>query len=484
MIAGAVASVVGVVRSLLYWVSKALERANVIERSRLRETVDLAWPRILTGFARMSKQTADVAMVGLVFGPQAIAGLAFAYAYWQVGNRLSLGLSGGSISLVSQYYGADRSEIADRAITQSYLLATVLAFPLIGLFYIYAEELIELMGASPAAVDYGGTYLTVLAPALLFEFYNKVASRVFASVGDTFTPMVLRGSGAVINILLNLFLIFGLGLGVVGAALGTLVSTVLITGALLWGLVGKSYLDRDPLPVTLTFSGPTVDLALLRPLIAISTPLMFQELARAVVVFPLLAIAALFGPVVVAGYEIGRRVRDLINSLSWGFSIASSSLVGRHLGAGEEDTAAAYGTEIIRFSLLSYLLISAVVIVFAPWIARLFVTDSSVVGLSAQFVRVAAVASVGLGIDLTATGALRGAGDTRWPFYAALVGLYGFTLPVAYLGAITPLGVSALFLSLVVETFVPAAITSYRYNSGVWLSVSRSIRSDPEDSLS
>lgn len=55
-------------------------------------------------------------MVGMVLGPQAIAGLTFANAYWQIGNRLSLGLSGGSISLVSQYYGAERLEIANRVI--------------------------------------------------------------------------------------------------------------------------------------------------------------------------------------------------------------------------------------------------------------------------------------------------------------------------------------------------------------------------------
>ncbi|MFC6766097.1 MATE family efflux transporter [Natrinema soli] len=130
--------------------------------------------------------------------------------------------------------------------------------------------------------------------------------------------------------------------------------------------------------------------------------------------FPLLAIAAVFGSVTVAGYEIARRMRDLINSLSWEFSIALSSLVGRHLGGEEEDIAATYGDEIIRFSLLFY--VAAVfVIVFTEPIARLFVTEQDVVELAATFVHVTAVATIGVGLDEAVAGALRGGGrgDTR-----------------------------------------------------------------------
>ncbi|WP_436348204.1 MATE family efflux transporter [Natronorubrum sp. FCH18a] len=468
--------VVRVISAFLRALTRLLERANVIERSRLRATVDLAWPRIVTGLARMSKQTADIAMVGLVLGPPAIAGLAFAYAYWQLGDRLSLGLSGGSISLVSQHYGADEIGLANRAITQSYLVATALAVPLAVALYWQAEFLIGIMSSDPAAIEYGATYLLIVAPAIVFEFYNKVASRIFAGIGDTFTPMLIRGGGAAVNIVLNAVLIFGLGLGVVGAAIGTAVSTALITVGLLWGLVGKSYPTRDALPVGLTAAGPVVDPSLLRALVAVSTPLMFQQLARAAVAFPLLAIAAVFGSVAVAGYEIARRMRDLINSLSWGLSIASSSLVGRHLGSGEGDLAAAYGDEIIRFSLCSYIVAAVFVVVFAEPIAQLFVTDPITVDLATTFVRITAVATIGLGLDEAATGALRGAGDTRWPFYAALVGLYGFALPIAFLGVVTPLGITALFVSLIAEMFVPAVITLYRYYSGVWRDVSRSLR--------
>ncbi len=457
-------------------IAAGLERANVIERSRLRATVDLAWPRVVTGFSRMSQQTADLAMVGLVLGSPAIAGLAFAYAYWQVGNRVSLGISGGSISLVSQHFGGDDVAMADRAIVQSFLLATVVSIPLVGLFHWGAEPLIALFSPEPDALAFGATYLAVLAPAIVFEFYNKVASRIFAGVGDTFTPMMIRAGGAALNIVLNAIFIFGLGMGVVGAAAGTVIATVLVTIAFAWGLFGGAYPNRAPLPVGLRLAGPAVDPTVLRPLVVVSTPLIFQQLARAVVVFPLLTIAAVFGSTAVAAFEIARRIRDLINSLSWGYSIASSSLVGRHLGADEEGVATAYGDEILKLAVVSYVAVAAVIFAFADPVSRLFVTDPDAIELTTLFVRVAVIASIGLGLDGVATGALRGAGDTRWPFYGALVGLYVFTLPVAYLGVVTPLGIRALYAALLVETFVPAAVTIYRYRTGAWRAVSRSLR--------
>ena len=75
-------------------IASLLARVGIIERDRLTATVDLAWPRIITGFAIMSKQTADLAMVGLAVGAPAVAGLAFAGAYWPVGKVVALGLAG------------------------------------------------------------------------------------------------------------------------------------------------------------------------------------------------------------------------------------------------------------------------------------------------------------------------------------------------------------------------------------------------------
>jgi Na+-driven multidrug efflux pump len=75
-----------------------------------------------------------------------------------------------------------------------------------------------------------------------------------------------------------------------------------------------------------------------------------------------------------------------------------------------------------------------------------------------------------------AMGPLRASGDTTWPFYGQIVGLFGFALPLAYLGATTPLGLWGLYSTLFVETAVPAAVIYYRFRTEQWKLVSRSHR--------
>ncbi len=149
--------------------------------------------------------------------------------------------------------------------------------------------------------------------------------------------MVIRGGGAAVNIVLNVVLVFGFGMGVVGAAIGTAFSIVLITVGLVWGLLGKPYSTRRPLPAQLSLSRPYVDPPPLRSIVSVSTPIMFQQLARTAVAFPLLAIADVSGSVAVAGYEIVRRTRDQINSLSWGSRSPQAASSGDTSAARSEE---------------------------------------------------------------------------------------------------------------------------------------------------
>lgn len=463
-------------KKLLQWLTRSLERLGVIEHHRVRSVVDLAWPRIITGLARRSTQTADIIMVGWVLGPAGIAGLSFAYAYWQIGMQLSLGVSGGVISLVSQNYGGEADSRAEVAIKMGVWLAIALAVPMVLVFHLFAADLIRLLGAAPDTVAHGATYLHVVSYALVFEYLNKIGSRAFAGVDDTFTPMVIRAGGAVLNLVLNLVLVLGLGLGVFGAALGTTVATVATAVAFAWGFLGGNYPVGTASPIRLRIRGPQWDTTIGRQLLSISVPLILRKLATSLVVFPFLAIAAVFGTIVVAAFEVSRQVRHLANSLNWGFSIASSSLVGQHLGRGDEREAAAFGWDILRLSVVSYIMFVAVLIIFARPIAGVFVSDPASLDQSVGFVVVGAISAIGLGIDGAAHGVLRAGGDTLWPFYGRLVGLYGCAIPIAYLGVGTAVGIYMLYAALLLETFVPAIVNFYRLRTNKWQAISRQYR--------
>jgi len=462
--------------------SRLLDRLGIIGADRFRPTFDLAWPRIVTGLAIMSKQTADLAMVGIAVGTAGTAGLAFALGYWSIVVLLGLGLAGGTVSLVAQNYGADRGDRAALVVTQSVLVAVGISIPVMLLFVFFAPELIGVLGADPDALRYGTLYLLFVTPAVLFELLNLIASRTYTAVGDTFTEMVIRAAGALLNVLLSAVFIFGFGMGVAGAALGTSVSTGVVMIVLAWGMLGRSYggLGMEPSPVPITRANALIEWGIITQLLEVSAPEIGRRLAGGLVIFPLLWIAASFGPVVVTALEVARRVRSMINSINWGMSLASSSLVGRHLGADEEAEAAAYGAGIIRLAMVTYVFVAGAVVLLASPIASIFVSGGEELAVTTTFVAVAAVSAVGLGLDGTSTGALVGAGDTRWPFVASLIGRYLFALPAALIGLVSPLGVAGLYLALVLESFVPGGINYGLFRSGRWKAVSRRYRAEAD----
>lgn len=453
-----------------------LEKAGIIETERLGPTVSLASPRIVTGFAIMSKHTVDVALVGWTVGAKAVAGLAFAFAYWGVAKYVGIGLAGGTVSLVSRSYGAEDGERSRSVVLQSVWLSVLLSFPFVVAYMVFADGLVGLLGSDPEVIRHGGAYLAVVAPGLAFEFFNLVTSRTYAGVGDTTTPMFVRAGGAVLNVVISSVLVFGLGAGVVGVAVGTLVSVAAVTVLLVWGVFGKGYGVgfMSPSPVPITVSGPLFDSTVTRKLLGVSAPQMARKVSEMAIAFPLLWIASSFGPVVVAGYEVGKRIRGLLSSFNWGLSTACSSLVGQALGSGDSSEATEYGASIIRLSAVVYLISSLIVFVLAEPLAGFFVSGPAGTSQATIFVRVAAVSAVALGVNGVTAGALLGAGDTKWPFIASLVGQYGIALPVAAVGLVTPLGIAGLYIAFVVGLAFPALVNLWRLRNSDWTSFTSS----------
>lgn len=467
------------IRILLWIVGTVLIRIGLIDAHRARRTTALAWPRIITGLARVSKSAADIAMVGLVLGPAAIAGIGFASPFIYFATAIGGGVAGGTISLVSQRYGAGQLGAVDLAIKQSAWVAIVLGLPFAVIFWVVPETLLSLLTVDAATATYGAVYLQIVGITVVFMNLNFVASRALVGADDARTPMIIRSGGALINIALNIVFIFGLGLGVLGAALGTLLAEVLVTLWFAWGFIRGNVVGAGRFPICVSRTGPYIDVPLIHQLLAIATPLMLTGLAATIAQFPLIAIVGLFGSEVVAAFVIAQRVRGLMDTPGWGFGLASSSLVGQYLGTGNEFEAGAYGRDIFRFAVMSYLLVAVVVFVFAEPIGRVFVSEPPMLPLVTVFIQIATISVIWNGVNSAASGPLTASGDTRWPLYGQLVGLYLCAIPLAYLGAVTSLGIAAVYCALVVETMVPALVSAYRFRTGHWKVVSRSYRPAP-----
>lgn len=453
-----------------------LSKFGLIDHDRGYRTAELAWPKTLTGFARTSQRTIDLMLLGLLFGPTAIAGIGFAQVWVSLGNGFSNGLGGATIAQVSQRFGAGTIKELNLAFKQNLWVSFVVAAAITVTYWLFPDRLIGVFGASAKSHTYGMTYLKFLSLMMIPYYVNTVFTRTLAGADNTWIPMMIRVSAAILNIVLNVVFIIGLGMGVVGAALGTVIaeSAVMVTfaaGFLLGGLpvLGTFPVKFDPRP-------PYFDSGLSYQIFEISAPLVARRLVQKAARFPLLWMLPVFGPVIVAMYEINRRVRNTMSAPGRGFGTAASSLVGQTLGGGEEERATTFAWDILRFSIVVHLGVATLLFVVARPVAQMFVRDPTNIQTAISFVRIAALALVAMGIEKTATGTLKAAGDTTWPLYARLIGLYLFMLPLTYLGTVTQLGIIGLYLGLLSETAVPALVTFYRMVAGKWTVVSRQYR--------
>ncbi len=464
-----------------------LASLGVVDREKGKRAFDLAIPVMVTGGMRTLLRVADFFMVSLAAGEAAVAGLELGFQYYFIPFGLALALTSGTISVVSRFVGADEPAAADFAVKQSLWLALLLAVPITAVGWTYAEPLVDLLTDDPRTVALGGTYLRIVMLSVVFRFWSMIAARALAGSGDTRTPMYVRLLTLPTNVALNAVLIFGLfglpRLGVAGAAWGTAAANTLAAVIFLGVLLSGRF------PVRLRLGGKQWDWSVAAEIVRVGLPLAGTRLSRTFGRFPFLFVLGVLGTDVVAAYAIGRRVMLLALMPAWGYSTASSTLVGQYVGSGDAETADEYGRQTLRIALVTQLLIAVALFVAAPVIARAF--GASDVGLTVGFVRVFGVGVAGFSVSRTLRGALRGAGDTRWPFYGGVVGTYLVRLPVAALAlpagyAVTAfgvslapglgLGLSAVYAAILGDMYARAVVNALRYRSGAWVAVAR--RSD------
>jgi putative MATE family efflux protein len=428
----------------------------------------------------MSKSAVDVAMVGVAMGPVALGGVGLVGPFWGLAFSLGGGVAAGTIALVSQRYGADRHERIGQPIRSSVVLVVAITLPLTALFWSYPEALVGLLTSDPQIRGFGADYLKVVSLGVPFAALNLIGSRTYIGVDDAYSPMVIRAGGAVANVTLNAVFIFALDMGVVGAALGTVLANVFITVAFAVGLTIRRVPGTRAFPARVAVLGGYVDRETLSDLVTIGLPVAGRNSVWTAARFPMLAIVGLFGGPVLAAYIVARRIWGLMNTPGWGFGLAASSLVGQALGDENEDGAASYGIEITRIAVGVYLLGGILTAISAPWVVRLFVDDPGdpSVPIAVGLVYAACFAIVPQAVKATVAGALDATGDTRWPFYSQVLGMVVIAIPLAYLGATTALGLWGLYLAFLAESVVPAAVNYYRFSTGKWRAISREYRPD------
>lgn len=427
--------------------------------------ISLGWPVAVQQTLNTLMRTVDIIVTGL-FSPAAVAAIGLADLYAQIPLRLGLGLGTGAIALSSQDTGRGADLTRDRAITQALLIGALCGLPLVVIGLLFSDALVDVLGAESEVVRLGGLYLAIVFAAAPMRIVGIVGANALQGTGDTQTPMLVNGSANALNIVLTVSLGLGIWIapewGIVGVGVATAVSRT-VEALAITGAIASS---RTPAGL----ARPR-DLTITRQLIAVSLPNFAEGMSTSLANFPFNSLILLFGTEANAAYHIGRRIyQQFTGPLYRSFSTVSSIIIGQTLGEGDA-AGARFSTKAI-LALSVGVLSSAAVVLFvgAEWLVAVFTQDATTAGYAVEFTRVFAVSMVSFGVFFPLAGALRGAGDTRTPFYARFVGTFVFMLGASYLLAI-PLGYGLLgvYVGIVLCYGCWAAIVVAGVRWGGWI---------------
>ena len=441
----------------------------------LRPVWRLALPVILTNLLMALVNIADVFMVGRL-GPIEIAAVGMSASVRLLVIIFALSVTAGAMALVAQAKGARDPSRLSFVVRQSISLTLVLALTLSLVGWVLAEPTLRFLNGDgdPLAVRLGTKYLQLLFAGTVFLAGNWLVSSLMQGAGDTVTPLFLSGAINVLNILFNYLLIFGPGpfpgLGVTGAALGTILARML-------GVVAGLFLFYSGRNVVHILPGSYLpNWRMFRDILSIGIPSALQGMVRntsqLLVIRIVTSTAA--GSYGAAALAIGLQIESLAFMPGLAISIAATNLVGQSLGAWQVDDARRWGDAASLLGMIVMSIIGVLLVLFAPSLVRLFDPSAhpTVVAAGTSYIRIVSLSLPVLALSMVCNGALRGAGDTTPGLFGNLLGRWLIGVPTAYLLAVVlGMGPAGVWWGLVAGTAVAGIYVLIRWQGGRWADV-------------
>jgi len=442
--------------------SRAAELARL---SPSRAALELAWPGIIEQSVSALGTAVVFAFVGHL-GATATAGVGaagqFLFLLFPVWRALAIG----TIAVVSRRMGEGRPAEAADATRQSLILGALAGLVFGAGFVIFAAPLLRLLGASDDVLAIGAPFLAVIGATSGASTVALIGTSAMRAAGDTRTPMFLALASVVVSVALAYLLIDVLAIGPMGSAYASsivwILNVIVVVLLLMRGVAGLS-IAGGPWRITRQTT---------RVLFAISLP---SGLESATFSFGILALSGLvfrLSTEDVAAHQIIGQIETFSFFPCIGFSAAASALVGQALGMGDPERARRAGWASAGMALVWATAAGIAFVVVPSLLLGIFTISGAVV-----IAGIGALAVVGIGQPAQALifalgGALRGAGDTRYPLVVSLVNWFLVRLPLAYLFAfVLGLGLTGIWLGVTIDYFVRAALLALRFRSGVWARV-------------
>lgn len=441
----------------------------------MTQVIALSIPAILAELSSMAMQYIDAAMVGSL-GASASAAIGLvSTSTWLLGG-LCISVANGFSVQVAHLIGGGDAEAARRVLRQAMVVALLFGGVLSALGISASSGLPSWLGGDPEIQADASHYFFIYACAIPAVQMRQLAGSMLQCSGNMRTPSILNAAMCGLDVIFNSLLIFpqislpilkivipGAGLGVTGAALGTALAEW-VTAFLMTTAVCL----RSPSLRLRHGESWRLERSCMRKAARIAVPMAFEHSVMCGAQIASTRIVAPLGTISVAANSLAVTAESLCYMPGYGIAAAATTLVGQSLGAGKHDLARRYARLSVLLAVMVMTGLAFFMFMLAPVVFMLLTPDPAVQSLGAFVLRIEAFAEPLYAVSISASGAMRGAGDTLVPSVLNLVSMWGVRITVAAFLA-PRLGLAGVWLAMCVELCVRGILFLVRLLRERWL---------------
>ncbi len=432
----------------------------------------LAWPTVLEQLLITMVNYVDTAMVGSL-GANATAAISLTSATTWLINGVFAAIGVGFSVPVGRYMGMRDYESAKKVVRQAALAIVLFGLAFTGIIELVAPRLPAWLNADEAIRADAVRYLSIIGAAYMFTMSTSLCSAMLRCAGDTRTPLFFNTAANILNMILNFFLIYsprevsvlglrlniwGAGLGVSGAAIATAISLI-FSGTMLFITL---YFKDSPIRAPLT-RGLRFDKAIWKDMIKLATPVAFERVTLSSGQIVMTAMVTSLGTASLAANYLAIQAESLTYMPAFGIAAAATTLTAQALGANRPDMARTFAKKCSIIGLVFMTSMGFVLYFGASALIGIFTPDVKVIALGAAVLQIEALAQPCYALAQVCSGVLRGARDTRWPFYGCLIGMWAVRIPLAYvLTHVFTIGLAGVWIGMASDLTVRGIVMAVR----------------------
>ncbi len=429
------------------------------------QVLRLAWPVILEMSGVMLTGAITTAMVGRL-GAVELSAVGIATMVQMASAMVISGFGTGASALVGRESGAGQWDEVRKTTGQALLLGVLLGSIVACCGFLGSRALFRMIGAEAAIADIAGRLMEILFLFTPVYLLMAIGNAVLRGLAKTRTAFYIGTFSNLVSLLLAYLLIFGVGLPQLGA-MGAAWSAGLAQCA--GGVAAFAVLKTDRQiklrwQDVLDWRSETIG-----KIMHISLPAAMEALAlqggRVAFTFMLAGV----GAVQFAAHQIAVQVESLSFLPGFGFSVAVMTLVAQSLGKKRSREAQRLVRATGWLAVVTMTVMAGIFLLFAKPLTTLFITDPEVIYWGTYCVFIAAFEQPTIAVAYILAGALRGAGDTRWPMYVTVVSVWIFRMPLVYLCVHTwGFSIVSVWIITAVDFLVRSLILWRRFRTGEW----------------